>query len=58
MQSFGIPTDGRPERIESGWWDDKDVQRDYYVVRTNEGAQLWVFKDLQDSKWYLHGFWS
>jgi protein ImuB len=58
LQNCGIPTDGRPERIESGWWDDKDVQRDYYVVRTNEGAQLWVFKDLQSSNWYLHGFWS
>jgi protein ImuB len=58
LENCGIPTDGRPERIESGWWDDKDVQRDYYVVRTNEGAQLWVFKDLQSSNWYLHGFWS
>jgi protein ImuB len=58
LENCGIPTDGRPERIESGWWDDKDVQRDYYVVRTNEGAQLWVFQDLQNSNWYLHGFWS
>jgi protein ImuB len=58
LESCGIPTDGRPERIESGWWDDKDIQRDYYVVRTNEGAQLWVFKDLQSANWYLHGFWS
>jgi len=58
LEKCGIPTDGRPERIESGWWDDKDVQRDYYLVRTNEGAQLWVFKDLQSSSWYLHGVWS
>lgn len=58
LESCGIPTDGRPERIESGWWDDKDIQRDYYVVRTNEGAQLWVFKDRRTSNWYLHGFWS
>lgn len=58
LQNCGIPTDGRPERIESGWWDDNDIHRDYYVMRTNEGAQLWVFKDLKDSNWYLHGFWS
>jgi protein ImuB len=58
LQNCGIPTDGRPERIESGWWDDKDVQRDYYVVRTNEGTHLWIFKDLRDSSWHLHGFWS
>ena len=47
-----------PERIESGWWDSGDVQRDYFVVRAGNGAQLWVFKDLRDSSWYLHGFWS
>ena len=23
-----------PERIESGWWDGRDVRRDYYVART------------------------
>jgi protein ImuB len=58
LQHCGIPTDGRPERIESGWWDDKDLQRDYYIVRTNEGAKLWVYQDLQNANWYLHGFWS
>jgi protein ImuB len=47
-----------PERIEAGWWDDGDVQRDYYVVRMNSGPDLWVFKDLRTSNWYLHGFWS
>jgi protein ImuB len=49
---------GRAERIESGWWEDKDVQRDYYVLRTTSGAELWVFRDLKDANWYLHGFWS
>lgn len=58
LQSSSIPIDGKPERIESGWWDDRDVQRDYYVVRTSEGTQWWVFKDLSDSNWYLHGYWS
>ena len=47
-----------PERIESGWWDSGDVQRDYFVVKAGNGAQLWVFKDLSNSSWYLHGFWS
>jgi len=47
-----------PERIESGWWDDGDVQRDYYVVRMSNGPDLWVFRDLRNSQWYLHGLWS
>jgi protein ImuB len=58
LGSSALPVLSGPERIESGWWDDHDVQRDYYVVRTNAGADLWVFKDLRDSQWYLHGFWS
>jgi protein ImuB len=48
-----------PERIESGWWDGQDAQRDYYIVRTSGGTELWVYRDLaQDGAWYLHGFWS
>jgi protein ImuB len=47
-----------PERIESGWWDGGDAQRDYFVVRTGNGADLWIFKDLTDGSWHLHGFWS
>lgn len=47
-----------PERIESGWWDSGDVERDYFVVRAVDGSQMWVFQDLRDSRWYLHGFWS
>jgi protein ImuB len=48
-----------PERIESGWWDAGDVQRDYYIVRTSNGADLWVYRDLAgNGEWYLHGFWS
>jgi protein ImuB len=48
-----------PERIEGGWWDSSDVQRDYYIVRTSNGENLWIFRDLsKKNDWYLHGFWS
>ena len=47
-----------PERIEVGWWDGGDVQRDYFIVRISNGADLWVYQDLQDRSWHLHGFWS
>jgi protein ImuB len=36
-----------PERIESGWWDDDDVRRDYYVADTAAGRRLWMFRDVQ-----------
>jgi protein ImuB len=49
---------GRTERIEAGWWSDEDVQRDYFILHTSSGADLWVYRDLADENWYLHGFWS
>jgi protein ImuB len=48
-----------PERIEGGWWDTGDLQRDYYVVHLSNGSSLWVYRDLGErGGWYLHGFWS
>jgi protein ImuB len=46
------------ERIESGWWDGGDVQRDYFIARTPQGAALWIYRDASDGSWHLHGFWS
>jgi protein ImuB len=45
-----------PERIESGWWDGRDVARDYYVARNPAGARLWVFRERHPPRrWFLHG---
>jgi protein ImuB len=45
-----------PERIESGWWDGRDVRRDYYVARNPAGVRLWIFRGRgADEGWYLHG---
>lgn len=46
-----------PERIETGWWDHKPINRDYFVAQEN-GRQLWVYKDRENSQWYLHGIFS
>ena len=43
------------ERIEGGWWDGRDIRRDYYRARDHHGRSLWVFHDLQNNAWYLHG---
>jgi protein ImuB len=47
-----------PERIESGWWDGKDVTRDYYIARQARGARWWVFQQRQTQCWYLHGMFA
>jgi protein ImuB len=47
-----------PERIESGWWDGKDVARDYYIVRQAGGARLWIFQERRSQCWYVHGVFA
>ena len=44
-----------PERIETGWWRQRGVQRDYYRVETAQGFRFWIFRSLQDECWFLHG---
>ena len=44
-----------PERIESGWWDGRDIARDYYIDRTTDGAHWWVFREGVSRRWFLHG---
>ena len=45
-----------PERLESGWWDDAGIARDYYVAKSTKGVHLWIFKDRgRQGAWYLHG---
>jgi protein ImuB len=44
-----------PERIISGWWDNAQICRDYYIGQSKSGQQLWMFKNAEQ-KWYLHGY--
>jgi protein ImuB len=47
-----------PERIESGWWDGMDVERDYYVAQGRNGSRLWVFRDRVNGAWFVHGLFA
>jgi len=44
-----------PERIETGWWRNRPVGRDYYRVETTTGRRYWVFRRLRDGRWFMHG---
>jgi protein ImuB len=44
-----------PERIQTGWWRGRYVQRDYYRVETTAGKRFWLFRRIHDSQWFLHG---
>lgn len=44
-----------PERIASGWWDNHEIQRDYFLAQSTQGQQMWVFRTLDDN-WFVHGY--
>jgi protein ImuB len=44
-----------PERIASGWWDNHEVQRDYFLAESHQGQQMWIFRTL-DENWFVHGY--
>jgi len=47
-----------PERIETGWWRNRTVGRDYYHVETTTGHRYWLFRRLRDGRWFLHGMFE
>ena len=44
-----------PERIETGWWRGRPIARDYYRVETTTGQRFWLFRSLDEGRWFLHG---
>ena len=48
-----------PERLETGWWDEQSISRDYYTAVNGAGIRLWVFRNRQRTpNWYLHGIFG
>jgi protein ImuB len=46
-----------PERIESGWWDEAEAKRDYFVARTGKASLAWIYREREGS-WFLHGYFA
>ena len=56
---------GRPiERIEHSWWEGRagppgtpslGERRDYYIACDKNGRNLWLYKDRESEKFFLHG---
>jgi protein ImuB len=49
-----------PERLETGWWDDDGIARDYFVAQNPKGVHLWVYRDRKEKggRWFLHGMFG
>lgn len=57
-QMFKLKSDA--ERLESGWWLDGDLRREYYQAVTSSGQRCWLYRDLNASpaQWYVHGLFG
>ena len=47
-----------PERIQSGWWDQQAIARDYYIAQHPLGSWMWVYQERETQQWYLHGYFA
>ena len=50
-----LTLEGSRERIESGWWDGRDIARDYFIARNRRGECFWIYRELATQSWWLHG---
>ncbi len=46
-----------PERIETGWWDGREIGRDYFVGHDAKGGELWLYRD-RGGRWFVHGIFA
>ena len=60
---------GGPEGIETGWWDDASVARNYFIAGAEDGCLVWVYRSrvpaapgvlgrLSEPTWHLHGLFA
>ena len=42
------------ERIQTQWWQ-KASARDYYIAKRDDQQLLWLYQDLHQQRWYVHG---
>ena len=47
-----------PERLSGGWWERSPFGRDYYRVFFEGLGPAWVFRNLEDGRFYLQGLFD
>ncbi|WP_105264497.1 Y-family DNA polymerase [Pseudoalteromonas sp. T1lg76] len=46
-----------PERIQSHWWQQAQLERDYYIGENSRGQLCWVFRDKHKG-WFIQGYFA
>lgn len=47
-----------PERIETGWWDEADVSRDYFCAVDVHHRRLWICREVKTGRWWWQGVFA
>ena len=49
-----------PERIAGEWWNQipRGPMRDYFKMQDESGRWLWMYREPQTSRWFVHGVWT
>ena len=45
------------ERIENNWWG-TPIARNYYLAQREDNLRIWVYQDIHQRNWYVHGAFS
>lgn len=46
-----------PERIHGEWWNTSSG-RDYFLATRHDHVRFWIYEDLYDKRWYVHGIFG
>jgi protein ImuB len=47
-----------PDRISGGHWEERPYAREYFRCVAETGELLWIFWDVIQEQWFLHGWWD
>lgn len=54
-----LSIESNAERIETGWWEEEDVRRDYFLVCDQRGTRYWAYKTREDNNTlFIHGVFA
>lgn len=58
LRQFKILSSNPIERLETDWWETREIRRDYFFAISKEGECVWIFKDLTSGEYFLHGYFD
>ncbi|MBL8880206.1 MAG: DNA polymerase Y family protein [Phycisphaerales bacterium] len=57
--AFGVQFARGPERLALPWWSAPVMPaRDYFEVQLTNGRFVWLFRESDSGRWFVHGEWA